>query len=426
MLKFLKGADPEIYQAVMSELGRQRNTIELIASENFTSPAIMEACGSWLTNKYAEGLPGKRYYGGNKFIDVCEDLTRERAKKLFGAEHANVQPHAGSQANMAAYFALLNTGDKILSVELDHGGHLSHGSKVNFSGKWYTICWYPLDKETEQLDYDKIRKLAEKERPRLVLCGYSAYPRTIDFKAFREAADAAGAYLMADIAHIAGLVAAGVHESPVPYADVVTTTTHKTLRGPRGAIILSKEKDRLKPDAERTLAQRIDSAVFPGLQGGPLEHIIAAKAVCFREAMSYEFREYQKQIVRNAKAMAGELMNEGFRLVSGGTDNHLILVDLTNKGIAGKEAQTILDEAGITVNKNMIPYDTRKPTDPSGIRIGTPAITTRGMKEDDMRQIARWISQIISKPIDSLLREKVRRDVQELCNRFPLYPEIEN
>ncbi|MEM5814722.1 MAG: serine hydroxymethyltransferase, partial [Candidatus Aenigmatarchaeota archaeon] len=335
-LKFLKEADPEIFGAVMKELGRQRNTIELIASENFTSAAVMEACGSWLTNKYSEGLPFKRYYGGNQFIDICEDLARQRVKQLFGAEHANVQPHAGSQANMAAYFTLLNIGDKILSMELSHGGHLTHGSSVNFSGRWYKMCWYFLDKETEMLDYDLIRRAAEKEQPKLILCGYSAYPRTIDFKAFREAADAGGSYLMADIAHIAGLIAAGVHPSPIPYADIVTTTTHKTLRGPRGAVIMSKEKDRFQPEAEKTLAQRIDSAVFPGLQGGPLEHVIAAKAVAFKEAMTPQFKSYQAQIVKNAKALAEGLLAGGFRLCSGGTDNHLVLIDLTKKGVGGK------------------------------------------------------------------------------------------
>ena len=423
-LKFLKEADPEIFAAMMKELGRQRNTLELIASENFTSAAVMEACGSWLTNKYAEGLPFKRYYGGNQFIDVCEDLARQRAKQLFGAEHANMQPHAGSQANMAAYFTLLNVGDKILSMELSHGGHLTHGSNVNFSGKLYKMCWYFLDKETETLDYDLIRRAAEKEKPKLILCGYSAYPRTIDFKAFREAADAGGSYLMADIAHIAGLVAAGVHPSPMPYADVVTTTTHKTLRGPRGAIILCKEKDRLRP-GEKTLAQRIDSAVFPGLQGGPLEHIIAAKAVAFKEAMKPEFKEYQRQIVKNARALADGLLDGGFRLCSGGTDNHLILIDLTKKNMGGKEAQTILDEAGITANKNMIPYDTKTPFNPSGIRLGTPALTTRGMKEEEMKEIAEMITKVIDNPNDANARVRIKERVLELCSRFPLYPELD-
>ena len=424
-LKFLREADPEIFEAIKNELGRQRNTLELIASENFTSAAVMEACGTWMTNKYAEGLPFKRYYGGNQFIDVCEDLARQRVKQLFGAEHANVQPHAGSQANMAAYFTLLNVGDKILSMELSHGGHLTHGSNVNFSGKWYKMCWYFLDKETEQLDYDLIMRAAEKEKPKLLLCGYSAYPRTIDFKAFREAADAGGSYMMADIAHIAGLIAAGVHPSPIPYADVVTTTTHKTLRGPRGAVIMSKEKDRFQPEAEKTLAQRIDSAVFPGLQGGPLEHIIAAKAVAFKEDMTPEFKEYQRQIVKNARALADGLLDGGFRLCSGGTDNHLVLIDLTKKKIAGKEAQTILEEAGLTVNKNMIPYDTKSPFNPSGIRMGTPALTTRGMKESEMKQIAEWTTKIIDNPKDALLREKIKGQVLEMCKRFPLYPELD-
>ncbi len=423
-LDFLKSADPEIYWAILGELGRQQDTLEMIASENYTSAAVMESVGTWLTNKYSEGYPGKRYYGGNRFIDVCEGLAIERSKKLFGAEYSNVQPHSGSQANMAAYFTLLNIGDKILSMELSHGGHLSHGSSVNFSGKWYKMSWYPLDKETETLDYDLIKKLAEKEKPNLVLCGYSAYPRTIDFKEFGEAADLAGAYLMADIAHIAGLVAAGVHPSPVPYADIVTTTTHKTLRGPRGAVIFATEKDRLRPKDEKTLAQRIDSAVFPGLQGGPLDHIIAAKAVCFKEALTPEFRKYQEQVVKNARALAEGLMDNGFRLVSGGTDNHLVLVNLTNKNIGGKEAQNSLDEAGITVNKNMIPYDTKTPFNPSGIRLGTPALTTRGMKEGEMRQIADWVAKIIGSPSDSPLKEKIRSEVLELCKRFPIYNEL--
>lgn len=424
-LKFLREADPEIFEAIKSELGRQRDTIELIASENFTSTAVMEALGSWLTNKYSEGLPFKRYYGGNQFIDVCEDLARQRIKQLFGAEHANVQPHSGAPANIAAYFALLNIGDKILSMELSHGGHLTHGSPVNSSGKWYKMCWYFLDKETEQLDYDLIIRAAEKERPKLVLCGYSAYPRTIDFKAFREAADAGGSYLMADVAHIAGLIAAGVHPNPFPYADVVTTTTHKTLRGPRGAVIMSKEIDRLNPNAEKTLAQRIDSAVFPGTQGGPHEHTIAAKAVAFKEAMKPEFKTYQQQIVKNAKALAEGLMDGGFRLCSGGTDNHLMLVDLTSKKMGGKEAQTILEEAGLTVNKNMIPYDTKSPFNPSGIRMGTPALTTRGMKEEEMKQIAEWATKIIDNPKDTALRAKIKGQVFEMCSRFPLYPELD-
>ncbi len=430
-LRFLKSADPEVYNAIVSELDRQRNTVELIASENFTSAAVMEACGTWLTNKYSEGYPDRRYYGGNQFIDICEKLAIERAKQLFGAEHANVQPHAGSPANMAAYFALMGPRGKILSMELSHGGHLTHGSPVNFSGQMYNMCWYYLDKETEMLDYDKIKKAAELEKPDVILCGYSAYPRAIDFKAFREAADAGGCYLLADIAHIAGLIAAGVHTSPFPYADVVTTTTHKTLRGPRGAIIMSKIEDRFESkrnykenEKKKTLAERIDSAVFPGLQGGPLDHIIAAKAVCFKEAMAPEFKAYQQQIVKNSKVLCNALQDYGFRMVSGGTDNHLMLVDLRNKNIKGKEAQTILDEAGITVNKNMIPYDPATPFNPSGIRLGTPAVTTRGMKESEMKQIAEWISKIISNPTDASLRAKIKQEVEGLCKQFPLYPEI--
>jgi glycine hydroxymethyltransferase len=423
-LNYLKKADPEIHAAIMSELKRQRETVELIASENFTSEAVMETVGTWLTNKYSEGYSTKRYYGGNQFIDQCETLAINRVKKLFDAEHANVQPHSGSQANMAAYYSVLDVGDKIMSMELSHGGHLTHGSPVNFSGKWYKMAFYPLDKETETLDYDVIMKMAEKEKPKLILCGYTAYSRTIDFKAFREAADAAGAYLMTDMAHIAGLIAAGEHPSPVSYADIVTSTTHKTLRGPRGAFILSKENDRVRPEIKKTLAQRVGSAVFPGLQGGPLDHVIAAKAICFKEAMTPEFRGYQKQTVKNAKAMAERLIENGLRIVSGGTDNHLMLVDLTNKNIGGKEAQNILDEAGITANRNMIPYDKRTPFDPSGIRFGTPALTTRGMKESEMKQVADWIGKILNNPTDSALRQKVKTEVTDLCSRFPLYPEL--
>jgi len=431
-LRFLKSADPEVYNAIISELDRQRNTIELIASENFTSVPVMEACGTWLTNKYSEGYPDKRYYGGNKFIDITEKLAIARAKQIFGAEHVNVQPHAGAVANMAAYFALIGHKGKILSMELSHGGHLTHGSPVNFSGKMYDMKWYYLDQETEMLDYDKIKKAAEQEKPDLLLCGYSAYPRTIDFKAFREAADAGDCYLMADIAHIAGLVAAGIHPSPIPYADVVTTTTHKTLRGTRGAIIMSTKEDRLdrkrvykEDEKKKTLAARIDSAVFPGLQGGPLDHAIAAKAVAFGEALRPDFKPYQEQIVKNAKAMCSSLQDYGFRIVSGGTDNHLMLVDLRNKNIKGKEAQTILDEAGITANMNMIPYDlTGTPLNPNGIRLGTPAVTTRGMKESEMKQIAEWIAKIIDHPTDASLRSKIKQEVEDLCRQFPLYPDV--
>ncbi|MEM3555652.1 MAG: serine hydroxymethyltransferase [Candidatus Micrarchaeia archaeon] len=410
----LRETDPEVYEAIRNELNRQRYGLELIPSENFTSVAVLEAQGSVLTNKYSEGYPGKRYYGGNQFIDVTETLAIDRAKKLFGAEHANVQPHSGSQANMAAYYAFLEIGDKMMGLSLTHGGHLSQGSPVNFSGKWYKVVPYYLDKETEMLDYDAIKKIAVEEKPKLIQCGYTAYPRVIDFKAFREIADEVGAYFMVDMAHIAGLIAGGAHPSPVPYADVVTSTTHKTLRGPRGAIILCKEK----------YAQSIDKAVFPGLQGGPLDHVIAAKAVCFKEAMQPSFKEYAKQIVKNAKALADELMKLGFRLVSGGTDNHLMLVDLRNKGMTGKEAQELLDSVGITVNKNTIPYDPQKPFITSGIRLGTPPLTTRGMKESEMREVAGMIAKVLESKGDAAVLEKVRKQVRELCERFPLYSSI--
>lgn len=410
----LKETDPEVYEAIRNELNRQRYGLELIPSENFTSVAVLEAQGSVLTNKYSEGYPGRRYYGGNQFIDVTETLAIERAKKLFGAEHANVQPHSGSQANMAAYFALLEIGDKMMGLSLTHGGHLSQGSPVNFSGKWYKVVPYYLNRETEMLDYDAIKKIAMEEKPKLIQCGYTAYPRVIDFKAFREIADEVGAYFMVDMAHIAGLIAGGAHPSPIPYADVVTSTTHKTLRGPRGAIILCKEK----------YAQSIDKAVFPGLQGGPLDHVIAAKAVCFKEAMQPSFKEYARQIVRNAKALADELMKLGFRLVSGGTDNHLMVVDLRSKGMTGKEAQELLDSVGITVNKNTIPYDPQKPFITSGIRLGTPPLTTRGMKEEEMREIAGMIAKVLDSKGDAAVLEMVRKQVRELCERFPLYPSL--
>jgi glycine hydroxymethyltransferase len=403
-----------VYEAIRNELGRQKYGLELIPSENFASQAVLEAQGSVLTNKYSEGYPGKRYYGGNQFIDVTETLAIERAKKLFGAEHANVQPHAGAQANMAAYFAFLEIGDKMMGLNLSMGGHLTHGSPVNFSGKWYKIVAYNVDKETHLLNYDEIKKQAIAEKPKLIQCGYTAYPRLIDFKAFREICDESGAYLMADIAHIAGLIAGGVHPSPVPYADVVTTTTHKTLRGPRGAIILCKKQ----------YAEKIDKAVFPGLQGGPLEHVIAAKAVCFKEAMQPSFKEYAKQIVKNAKALADELMGQGFKLVSGGTDNHLILMDLTNKGITGKEAQEVLDSVGITANKNTIPYDTQKPFITSGLRLGTPALTTRGMKESEMKEVGVMIAKVLGNKGDSAILEKVRAEVKALAERFPLYKSL--
>jgi glycine hydroxymethyltransferase len=413
-MSILGETDPEVYDAIGKELARQRNGLELIPSENFTSVAVLEAQGSVLTNKYSEGYPGKRYYGGNQFIDITETLAIERAKKLFGAEHANVQPHAGAQANMAAYFAFLEIGDKMMGLNLSMGGHLTHGSPVNFSGKWYKIAAYTVDRETQVLDYDEIKKQAIAERPKLIQCGYTAYPRLIDFKAFREICDESGAYLMADIAHIAGLIVGGVHPSPIPYADVVTTTTHKTLRGPRGAIILCKKQ----------YAEKIDKAVFPGLQGGPLEHVIAAKAVCFKEAMQPSFKEYARQIVKNAKTLADELMAQGFKLVSGGTDNHLILMDLTNKGITGKEAQEVLDSVGITTNKNTIPYDTQKPFITSGLRLGTPALTTRGMKESEMKEVGALIAKVLGNRSDAAVLEKVKGEVKTLSGRFPLYKSL--
>ena len=402
----LKLVDEEIYNAIESEHKRQNEKIELIASENFTSKAVMEAMGSVFTNKYAEGYPAKRYYGGCQNVDVAEDLARDRAKEIFGAEHANVQPHSGAQANMSVYFTVLKPGDTILGMNLSHGGHLTHGSPVNFSGKMYNIVPYGVNKDG-YIDYDELEKIALECKPKMIVAGASAYPRTIDFARFREIADKVGAYLMVDMAHIAGLVAAGLHPNPVPYADFVTTTTHKTLRGPRGGMVLCKEK----------YAKDLDKSVFPGVQGGPLMHVIAGKAVCFKEALTPEFKEYQNQIIKNAKVLAEELMNRGFKLVSNGTDNHLMLVDLANKGITGKEAEALLDEVGITVNKNTIPFDTQKPNITSGIRIGTPAMTTRGMKEEEMKEIAALIDRTIS----GEEKEKIKDDVIKLTSRFPIY-----
>ena len=381
----IRQQDPAVYDAMMRELQRQRDHIELIASENFVSPAVMEAMGSHLTNKYAEGYPGARYYGGCQYVDEVENLARDRAVQLFGAEHANVQPHSGSQANVAVYLALLKPGDTILGMDLSHGGHLTHGSKASISGKYFNACFYGVDPETETIDYDKVRQRAEECRPKLIIAGASAYPRFIDFKRMREIADSVGAYLMVDMAHIAGLVAAGEHPSPVPYAHVVTTTTHKTLRGPRGALILCREE----------LKKKIDSAVFPGTQGGPLMHIIAAKAVCFGEALKPEFKAYQHQTVLNAAALAKALSEQGLRLVSGGTDNHLMLVDVMSKGRTGMEVQELLDMANITANKNTIPFDTQSVKLTSGMRFGSPAVTTRGMKEPEMAQIAQMIARLI-------------------------------
>ncbi len=409
----LRDADSEIYGVVRDELERQQRCLGLIASENYCSLAVLEAQASVLNNKYAEGYPGKRYYAGNKIIDIGENIAIERVKKLFGAEHANVQPHAGAPANMAAYFALLEIGDKFMGLSLAQGGHLTHGSPVNFSGKWYKVVSYQLNDEGV-LDYDAIKKQAREEKPKLIQCGYTAYPRAIDFKAFREAADEVGAYMMADIAHIAGLIAGGAHPNPTPYADVVTSTTHKTLRGPRGAFILSKEKH----------AQAIDKAVFPGLQGGPFEHSIAAKAVCFKEAATPEFKEYAHRIVKNARALANELLALGFDLVSGGTDTHLMLIDLTKKNITGKDAQNALEEADIILNKNMVPKDTRSPFITSGLRIGTPALTTRGMREGEMKHVANLIARVLGSMGDAGVKQKVKAEANELCARFPIYPEL--
>lgn len=390
------------------ETDRQRSKIELIASENFVTEQVMEAMGSQLTNKYAEGYPGKRYYGGCEFVDVAEDLARDRLKKLFGADHANVQPHSGANANLGVYFAILKPGDKVLGMNLSHGGHLTHGSPVNISGTYYNFIAYGVNKEAETIDYDEVRELAIKERPKLIVAGASAYPRIIDFAKFREIADEVGAYFMVDMAHIAGLVAAGLHPNPVPYADFVTTTTHKTLRGPRGGAILCKQEH----------AKAIDKAIFPGIQGGPLMHVIAAKAVSFKEALEDDFKDYQKQILKNAKALSSSLIEKGFRLVSGGTDNHLMLIDVRTKGLTGKKAEALLDEIGVTTNKNTIPFDPESPFVTSGLRIGTPAITTRGMKEEDMEVIAEIIKLTLEEKTDV---ETIKSMVKELCDKFPLY-----
>ncbi len=412
----LAHTDPEVYRAICGELERQQYSLELIASENFASRAVLETQGSVMTNKYAEGYPHKRYYGGCQYMDAVEELARERLKRLFNAEHANVQPHSGTQANMAVYFSILKPGDTLMGMALAHGGHLSHGHPVNFSGKLFKAVFYGVNRETELIDYDEIEKLALQHKPKLIVAGASAYPREIDFKKIRGVCDEVGAYFLADIAHIAGLIAAGLHQSPVPYADFITTTTHKTLRGPRGGAILCKKQ----------YAESIDKTVFPGIQGGPLMHVIAAKAVAFKEASSEEFKEYQRSIVRNAKALAGALEEQGFRLVSGGTDNHLILVDLTRKNITGADAERHLEEAGIYVNKNVIPFDPRKPTVASGIRLGTPAVTTRGMGIPQMHEIAQLIGTVlesIGTKHESAAKQQVRSRVRALCERFPLYKE---
>lgn len=413
MHSFLRETDPEILQVIKDETRRQNKKLELIASENFVSCAVLEAMGSQLTNKYAEGYPGRRYYGGCEFVDVAENLAIERAKKLFGAEHANVQPHSGSQANQAVYFACLKPGDTILGMDLSSGGHLTHGSPVNQSGAWFKVISYGVRREDECIDYDQVRDLALKHRPKLIIAGASAYPRIIDFKLFREIADEAGALLMVDMAHIAGLVAAGVHPSPIPYADFVTTTTHKTLRGPRGGMILTTKEH----------AKAIDKAVFPGMQGGPLMHVIAAKAVAFKEALQPEFNEYQRQIVANAKALGDSLQAHGFPLVSGGTDNHLLLVKVKAKGFTGKQAEELLDRVGITVNKNAIPFDTESPFVTSGIRMGTAALTTRGMGEQEMCLIGSLIAQTLEQGREDF--SEIRHAIDRLTEEFPLYPELQ-
>lgn len=411
MYENIKTYDPELFVAMEAELNRQRYKIELIASENFTSKSVMEASGSILTNKYAEGYPDKRYYGGCEYVDVAEKLAIERAKKLFGAEHANVQTHSGSQANMGVYFSVLEHGDKVLGMDLSNGGHLTHGSKVNFSGKMYNFISYGVD-ENGFIDYDEVRRIALEEQPKMIVAGASAYSRTLDFPKFKEIADEVGAYFMVDMAHIAGLVAAGVHPSPVPYADFVTSTTHKTLRGPRGGLILCKEK----------YAKAVDKSIFPGIQGGPLMHTIAAKAVCFKEALEENFVDYQKQVVANAKALAEALIELDFKVVSGGTDNHLLLVDVRNKNFTGKRAERMLDDAGVTVNKNTVPNETESPFVTSGLRIGTAAVTTRGFVEADMKEIACIIDLILKE--DESKADEISTRIKTLCDKYPLYPEI--
>jgi len=414
MMDYLRQVDPEIYEAIQRETRRQHDHLELIASENFTSLAVLEAAGCVMTNKYAEGYPGARWYGGCEFVDVAERLAIERVKALFGAEHANVQPHSGTQANIAVFYATLERGDKILAMSLAHGGHLSHGHPKNYSGKYFTMIPYGVRKDTEQIDYDELQRLAQEHKPKMILAGYSAYPRTLDFARFRQIADSVGSLLLVDMAHFAGLVAAKVYPDPVAHAEFVTSTTHKTLRGPRGGFILCKQP----------FAKAIDSAVFPGTQGGPLMHVIAAKAVCFREARTAEFAAYQRQIVANARALAAALAERGYRIVSGGTDNHLLLVDLTPKGLTGKEAQEALEQARITVNKNAIPFDPLPPAKASGIRLGTPALTTRGMKETEMREVAQLIDEALAHRQEPAALESVARKVAALVERFPLYPEL--
>lgn len=411
-MSFLKKSDPEVYQSIRHELERQSNQLELIASENIVSEGVLEAQGSIFTNKYAEGYPKKRYYGGCEYADEIETLAMERARTIFNAEYANVQPHSGSQANMAVYFAALKHGDTVLGMDLAHGGHLTHGSPVNFSGQIFKFSSYGVDRDTERIDMDEVERVAMEHRPKMIVAGASAYPRIIDFEAFRNIADSIGALFMVDMAHIAGLVAAGVHPSPVPYADFVTTTTHKTMRGPRGGLILAKE----------TFGKSLDSKIFPGIQGGPLVHVIAAKAVSFKEAMAPEFKRYQEQVVKNTRTLGAALVQYGFRLVSGGTDNHLLLVDLNNKAITGKDAEEALEQAGLTVNKNAIPFDTQSRFVTGGVRIGTPAVTTRGLKEKEMEQIAGWIDRAITHRDNNEELGRIRVEVRMLCEEFPLYP----
>lgn len=413
-MSFLESVDNDIFRAIEYEFERQSNQLELIASENIVSEAVLEAQGSIFTNKYAEGYPGKRYYGGCEYADQVETIARNRAQTIFQAEYANVQPHSGSQANMAVYFAALNPGDKVLGMDLAHGGHLTHGSSVNFSGQLYQFKSYGLNRETEHIDMEEVERIAVQEKPKMIVAGASAYPRIIDWQGFRDIADKVGALFMVDMAHIAGLVAAGVHPSPVPYADFVTTTTHKTMRGPRGGLILAREE----------FGKKLNSKIFPGIQGGPLVHVIAAKAVSFKEAMADSFKEYQRQVVLNAKTLADKLMGYGFRLVSGGTDNHLLLVDLTNKNLTGKDAEEALEESGLTVNKNAVPFDQQSRFVTGGIRIGTPAVTTRGLKEKEMGQIADWINLVISNINNREIHARTRLEVRTLCDQFPIYPHI--
>jgi len=417
IMEILRNGDPQVAEIVQRELQRQRDHLELIASENFASPAVMAAQGSVLTNKYAEGLPGKRYYGGCEFIDQAETLAIDRIKELFGAAHANVQPHSGAQANFAVFLALLQPGDTIMGMDLSHGGHLTHGSPVNVSGKWFNVVQYGVNQDTETLDFDQIRSLALEHKPKMIICGYSAYPRTIPFEKFRAIADEVGAYLLADIAHIAGLVAAGVHPNPIPHCDVVTTTTHKTLRGPRGGLIMTRDAD---------LGKKFDKAVFPGTQGGPLEHVIAAKAVAFGEALKPEFKAYSQQVIDNAQAMGAQLQKRGLKLVSGGTDNHLVLVDLRSVGLTGKQADKLVSEVNITANKNTVPFDPESPFVTSGLRLGSPAMTTRGMGTAEFTEIADIIADRLTNPDDDVIQENCRRRVAELCDRFPLYSYLDS